>query len=70
MARVRLVVSFIALFTRVSWLAFGAGVCALVSGMGVYCEIIFIRSHVLVLVFTSCVGGREICFVEELWLWM
>ena len=50
--------------------AFGAGVCALVGGLGVYCKIIFIRSHVLVLMFTSCVGGREICFVEELWLWM
>ena len=37
--------------------AFGAGVCALVSVLGVFCEIIFIRSHVLVLVFTSCVGG-------------
>ena len=36
----------------------------------VFCEIIFIRRHVLVLVFTSCVGGGEICFVEELWLWM
>ena len=43
------------------------GVCALVSGLGVFCEIIFIRRHVLVLVFTSCVGGGEICFVEELW---
>ena len=31
---------------------------------------IYTYSHVLVLVFTSCVGGREICFVEELWLWM
>ena len=76
--------SFIALFTRVGWgsglyvrvmlchSAFGAGVCALVSVLGVFCEIIFIRSHVLVLVFTSCVGGGGggICFVEELWLWM
>ena len=35
-----------------------------------FANFIFIRSHVLVLVFTSCVGGGEICFVEELWLWM
>ena len=49
--------------------AFGARVCALVSGLGVYCEIIFTRSRVLVFaVFPSCVGGREICFVEELGL--
>ena len=48
--------------------AYGAGVCALVSGLGVYCEIIFTRSRVLVLVFPSCVGGREIRFVEELGL--
>ena len=27
-----------------------------------FCEIIFIRSHVLVLVFTSCVGGGENMF--------
>ena len=34
--------------------------CVLVSGLGIYCEIIFTRSRVLVLVFSSCVGGREI----------
>ena len=76
--------SFIALFTRVGWgsglyvrvmlyvtqPSVRACVLDLVSGLGVFCEIIFIRSHVLVLVFTSCVGGGEICFVEELWLWM
>ena len=44
------------------------GVCVLVSGLGVYYEIIFTRSRILVLVFPSCVGGREICFVEELGL--
>ena len=51
-------------------LASGAGVCAIVSGLSVYCKIIFTRSRVLVLGLPGCVGGREIhvCFVEELGL--
>ena len=52
-------------------LSFGCGhVCSCERAGCVLRNFIFIRSHVLVLVFTSCVGGGEICFVEELWLWM
>ena len=71
-AKVRLGVSFIALFTRVGW---GSGLyvrvmlyvtqlwvraCVLLWACWVcFANFIFIRSHVLVLVFTSCVGGGK-----------
>ena len=82
-AKVRLVVSFIALFTRVGW---GSGLyvrvmlyvtqpsvraCVLLWA----CWVCFAKLYLYVVMFwflcsQVVLAGGEICFVEELWLWM